>query len=60
MGTFGQIWINIAILDLFGYKNNSFFDYEKLKKIQGIFCEKLADIKLQMLKIFENLFIKIQ
>ena len=31
-GKFGQLSINKVILDYFGYKNNSFFDFEKVEK----------------------------
>ena len=36
MGKFGQILINIVIFDLFGYRNNIFFDFGKVEKISGI------------------------
>ena len=43
-GKFGQILINIVILDYFGYKNNSFFfDFEKVEKISGNFREILGN-----------------
>ena len=64
MGNFGQILINIVILDLFDYKNNSFFRFEKVEKFSGFFWEfreffrkKSQDIKFQ---IFENSFLKKQ
>ena len=32
MGKFGQILINVMILDLFDYKYNSFIDFAKVEK----------------------------
>ena len=37
MGKFGQILINVTILDLFDYKCNSFIDFAKDEKNSGHF-----------------------
>ena len=43
-GKFGQILINIVIMDYFGCNNNSFFfDFEKVEKISGKFREILGN-----------------
>ena len=64
MGKFGQILINVMILDLFDYKYNSFIDFAKVEKkfwkflkTLGKFSKKMPDIKLQILKITENVLI---
>ena len=66
-GKFGQILIDIVILNWFGYKNNSFFDFEKVENFSENFWEilrnlmvKMANIKHQISKLSENLLIKIQ
>ena len=55
MGKFGQILINVMILDLFDYKYNCFIDFEKVEKkfwkfskTSGKFSKKMPDIKLQI------------
>ena len=67
MGKFGQILINIVIMDYFRCQNNSFFILKKLGKFQEIFGKfweifrkKLPDIKLQISEIFKNSFLKTQ
>ena len=42
-GKFGQILIDIVIMDYFGCKNSTFFDFEKVEKISGNFRKILGN-----------------